>query len=180
MTSMGRFGFLNHVKDHPIWFATILIWNGFLADYLSLWKTRYLIVKMTRREGYYLAFALVPVDLVLSVSITLAALFVYEFLLATYTGIGTHDFINHTNQLASIDTGRFAVFVAILAYSSSTFLTSIWTMLVIISTIIIKLLAPIQRFTAWYFDLDRRPVTAIGIVAGTLVIIVSLIWQWCD
>jgi hypothetical protein len=34
----------------------------------------------------------------------------------------------------------------------------------------------LQRFTAWFFDVDKHPVQAIGIVAGALVMIGSLIW----
>jgi hypothetical protein len=62
-------------------------------------------------------------------------------------------------------------------FLSSTLATSIWTILILLSTTVLKLLAPIHRFTAWFFDIDRHPVQAIGIVAGALVMIGSLIWN---
>jgi hypothetical protein len=59
----------------------------------------------------------------------------------------------------------------------STLLTSIWTTLLLLSTTALKLLTPVHRFTAWYFDVEKHPVQAIGIVAGALVIIGSLVWS---
>ena len=58
----------------------------------------------------------------------------------------------------------------------STMLTSIWTILILLSTAIIKLLAPLQRFTAWFFNVERNPLTAVGVVSGALVMIGSLVW----
>ena len=58
----------------------------------------------------------------------------------------------------------------------STMLTSIWTILILLSTAIIKLLAPLQQFTAWFFNVERNPLTAVGVVSGALVMIGSLVW----
>jgi hypothetical protein len=59
----------------------------------------------------------------------------------------------------------------------ATLLTSIWTVLILLSTIALKLLTPLHRFTAWFFDLEEHPVKTIGIVAGVLVMAGSLIWS---
>jgi hypothetical protein len=59
----------------------------------------------------------------------------------------------------------------------STLFTSIWTILVAVASLVLRLLVPIQTFTAWFFDVERHPVQAIGIIAGGLVIISSLIWK---
>ncbi len=61
-------------------------------------------------------------------------------------------------------------------FLSSALLTSIWTGLILLSTTVLKLLPPLQRSTAWFFDLERHPVQAIGIVAGALVMVGSLLW----
>jgi hypothetical protein len=58
----------------------------------------------------------------------------------------------------------------------STLFTSVWTILILLSTTVVKLLAPIHRFTSWFFDVDHHPLQAIGIVSGVLVMIGSLIW----
>ena len=61
----------------------------------------------------------------------------------------------------------------------STLFTSVWTLLVMLSSVIAMLLVPIdqiRRFTAWWFrDVGKRPLTAIAKVAGTLIIIGSVV-----
>jgi hypothetical protein len=64
----------------------------------------------------------------------------------------------------------------VIVFFSSTLFTSVWTILILLSTTVLKLLAPVHRFTAWFFDVEKHPVQAIGIVAGALVMIGSLIW----
>jgi hypothetical protein len=61
-------------------------------------------------------------------------------------------------------------------FLSSTLLTSTWTMLILVSALIIKIAPPVQRLMVWYFDLDKRPVSALGIVSGALVILTSWVW----
>jgi len=58
----------------------------------------------------------------------------------------------------------------------STLFTSVWTILILLSTSVLKLFAPVHRFTAWFFDVEKHPVHAIGIVAGALVMAGSIIW----
>jgi hypothetical protein len=72
--------------------------------------------------------------------------------------------------------GRLQFGFVALVFLSSTLLTSIWTILIVLSTTVLKLLTPLQRFTAWFFDLEKHPLQAIGIVAGAVVMCVSLVW----
>jgi hypothetical protein len=58
----------------------------------------------------------------------------------------------------------------------STLFTSVWTILILLSTTVVKLLAPVQRSTGWFFDVEKHPIQAIGIVAGALVMIGSGVW----
>jgi hypothetical protein len=58
----------------------------------------------------------------------------------------------------------------------STLFTSIWTILILVSTALLKLLSPVHRATAWFVDLEKRPVQAIGIVSSALIIFGSVIW----
>ena len=67
--------------------------------------------------------------------------------------------------------------IAPAVFFCSTLLTSVWTVLVLVSSTALKLLAPLHRFTAWFFDADKHPLKAIGIVAGALVMIGALIWS---
>jgi len=58
-------------------------------------------------------------------------------------------------------------------------LTSIWTFLLLISAIVSILLIAIDRvgrFTAWWFrDVEKRPLTALAKVAGTLIILGAVV-----
>jgi hypothetical protein len=69
----------------------------------------------------------------------------------------------------------------------STLLTSVWVTLFLISTLIIKLLAPleyIRRFTVWWFkDIDAHPLRAVAKVAATLIVVGAFVlkavrWGW--
>ena len=63
--------------------------------------------------------------------------------------------------------------------SPSTLLTSLWTMLLLVSSIIAILLIPVEylrRFTAWWFrDIEKRPLTSLAKVAGTLLVIGAVV-----
>jgi|ERR1700677_1713407 hypothetical protein len=58
----------------------------------------------------------------------------------------------------------------------STLFTSIWIASILLSATVLKLLAPMHRFTAWLFDVEKHPIQAIDIVTGALVMIGALTW----
>ena len=61
----------------------------------------------------------------------------------------------------------------------SSILTSAWTFLFIISLIVVVFLSPLDKlrqFTLfWFRDVEKRPLTAIAKVAGTLVILAAVL-----
>ena len=61
----------------------------------------------------------------------------------------------------------------------STLFPSLWTILIMLSSLLTVLLVPIdqiRRFTAWWFrDVEKRPLTVIAKVAGTLIIIGAVV-----
>ena len=59
----------------------------------------------------------------------------------------------------------------------STLLTSIWTVSIGFSSILLMMIAPLQRVGLWFFDVEKRPIEAVGVVAGVLIIIGSAIWS---
>lgn len=65
--------------------------------------------------------------------------------------------------------------IAILFFLSTMF-TSVWTVLVWISTIILRLTSRLQLASVWFLDVEKHPVQAIGIVSGALVMVGGLIW----
>jgi hypothetical protein len=183
-----------------------LFFFGLLPDYVALWKTRYLVSVLPRRRfGLvitpvldlilscaigYLCAVLLWVVVIIAMSATglymqptetgfsytsdPRASFIdlllrshslrnwYEILLVSARGTFP-DLMGHVDSL------RGLLFL-------STLFTSIWTILILLATTALRLMAPAHRFTAWFFDVDKHPVQAIGIVAGVLVMIGSLIW----
>jgi hypothetical protein len=156
---------------------------GFLADYIALWKTRILL------KFKVVTVFLVIADVVASMAISTIVFYftaAVTEVISVYLSVGTinlkyakifaleADAIK--NNWRSIIQGDFNHFFPPVMFVS-TLLTSIWTTSIVLSSVIIKLLVPIQRGTTWFFDVEKRPIEAIGIVAGALIIIGSVVWS---
>jgi hypothetical protein len=163
------------------------LFNQFLRlslwpDYIALAKTRLTVKMMGSCQSYIHALLLVLLDIVVSIMISFIGLGLY--LLATGGWSFSHWAIQNWFSMAEMISNRLLglqgtapnAFPFTQLAILSTLLTSIWTILILLSTTVIKLLAPIHRFTAWFFDVEKHPVRAIGIVAGALVMVGSLIW----
>jgi len=59
----------------------------------------------------------------------------------------------------------------------STIFTSIWVTLILLSTVVLKIVVPTQRFVTWFFEIETRPLRAIGFVSGALMMIGSFTWS---
>jgi hypothetical protein len=77
-------------------------------------------------------------------------------------------------EFGALAIGRYNQYHAFL---SSTLLTSIWTILIPLSSVVIKLFVPAKKVVNWFFDVEKHPLQAIGIVAGSLVVAMSLVWS---
>jgi hypothetical protein len=167
-----------------------------ISDYLSLLKTRWILGRF-ELSSLPQIFRLCVADAGISIIISLAVLVVILIAINSMLGVlvfGGPDFIEdmigHSFRMLRGEGQWFFVAkwdaenhvitdypLANIICCFTTLFTSIWTLLITLASIIIKLLAPLQRFTAWFFDVDKHPVKAIGIVAGALVMIGSLIWS---
>jgi hypothetical protein len=122
-------------------------------DYLALWKTRLLLRWLSKN----------PPSLLIWVLVLLAS--------EGFTDI-TMPFVRISHDLLHFSDNETSLAPAFI----STLFTSIWIFFVVISSTAIKLLAPLQRFTSWFFDIDNHPVKALGIVSSALLMSGSLIW----
>ena len=142
---------------------------------MALAKTRILIRKITpSRHDALRSAGLVIIDV--AASFILSEVFqvlLLVFVIAFYSVPSGYGEPSDLRTFRGVGTDVGAVGIA---FSASTLLTSIWTVLILLSTTVLKLLAPLQRFTAWFFDVDKHPLKAIGIVAAALVMSGSLIW----
>jgi hypothetical protein len=148
----------------------------FLPDYLALAKTRCLLRIFHERQTYSILISMF--DLGASIGISILTYFLISLAWDKCTAPPSHaacileviggvvtDFPGNSDFFSYYD-------IAVI----STVLTSVWTILVLLSTTLLKLLSPVQCFTSWFFDVDDHPVKAVGIISGALVMIGSLIW----
>ena len=56
-------------------------------------------------------------------------------------------------------------------------LTSVWTALIFLAASALKVIPPLQVFLGWYFDVNKRPLRAIGMVAWAIVILSGVLWS---
>ena len=145
-----------------------------MLDWISLMKARFVINIISNKYALLSTMLYVIIDITLSFSLII-------LLIAFNISISVilDNWHNETTMRS----------VAVLDYLSvnrdditlldvvvpSTLLTSVWALLLLFSSILAMLLIPIdhlRRFTAWWFrDVDKRPLTALAKVMGTLIII---------
>jgi hypothetical protein len=162
---------LNWPRDARTAFSIgfVVVEVGVLPDYISLWKTRVLLGALGRYDRRPSTVLIVSLDICLSLLISLSI--VASASSRTYKDATVEEILKLLHGLL-----HPADLNALIAFPLSTLFTSVWTILILLSTTVLKLLAPIHRFTAWFFDVERHPVQAIGIVTGALVMMGSLIW----
>jgi hypothetical protein len=157
------------VSDDPWYIVLEFVLVAALPDYIALAKSRFLIKRATgRSQGRYKLLILIATDILASLVISGLSLAAYELIVRLPRG---------PTGAADYDVIFLAVILTYLTFALSTLATSLWIILILLSTATIKLLSPLHRFAAWFFDIERHPVQAIGIVAGALVIVASLIWS---
>ncbi len=187
--------FTNFLERPYIW-LTFLIVCGFVPDYIALWKTRMLLQQWPHSSSAGSNLALVISDVFFSILIAYVAVTLGAAIedarvgsVAGYAGsfwtlltqsfsswyifIFVFDYVS-VGPPSDIFTHNEPIW---LIFASSTLFTSIWTTLVLVSSILIKILTPAQYFTVWFFDVEKKPIQAIGIVSGALVVMGGLVWS---
>jgi uncharacterized protein (DUF697 family) len=186
-----------------IYILALYIVGTIVADYIALAKTRALLRWLQKMRGQAALVSIIPLDVALSILISILGLesgilvvalaeVGSGLISATSAGYFISSFGIFCSAAASflreIAAGVLAFFEALFGiggsngakafgfFTCSTLLTSIWTILILLSAAVIKLLSPLQNFTAWLFNVDRHPLQAVGIVSAILVVAGSLIW----
>jgi hypothetical protein len=158
------------VSEIALYFYLILYF-GFAPDYLSLGKTRVLLSMRPKTRNIAFGFILVFVDILASAAIIAGTLFI---LFSPDFSIIKTTIDLYQDDIIGLWTGKPTSVFSIMLFS--TLFTSVWTILILLSTALLKLLAPVQRFTGWFFDVEKHPIQAIGIVSGFLLVLGSAIW----
>ncbi len=145
-----------------------------VSDYLSLWKTRFFLNRRTQtiwRLSLYLVL-----DILCSIVI---AVLVFSIVLDAYYLILRHVTPPWSSDPDDIAADGLRLGIALINMTAlfTALCTSIWMLLVIVSSSIVRALVPLHRVTIWFFNVEVHPIQTIGIVAGAIIIVASLVWS---
>jgi hypothetical protein len=160
--------------------ASIAIPVWLIIDWISLTKARYLLYLMSTKHASLSVIIFFLLDVVASYLILLIVLVTVSGL-SYITNPRSPDILWNAIKLylqltPIIDyitrPSNTVSFFGVL--SPSTLLTSAWTLLLVLTFFVAKLLVPLEqlrRFTAfWFRDVEKHPLTSIAKVAATLII----------
>ena len=180
------------ILDKQLGFLLLaVLW--YALDWISLVKARKLLTIMSQRYAVVSAAVFFVIDFVASCALIIIGFLVINCIwmnVARIPGVPPYfnpDYGIEDALYSLIDVITLNIFINEYLYAPSgditlfdviapsTLLTSMWTLLLLISSIIAQLLAPIdhvRRFTAWWFrDVEKHPLTAIATVAAILIVI---------
>jgi hypothetical protein len=167
-------------------FVVFAVSSSFVPDYVALLKTR-AFIRITHRIPSVLILGLDAVSSIAISNILTISLLLIFFDKDYYMVKGLihrertawsvilsriSDLSSPVHELWTI-TGKnpYSTQTVYSTYYFSTLFTSVWLALIVLSSTLIKFLAPLQRFTAWFFDVEKHPLQAVGIVTGALVMV---------
>src|SRR5260221_641206 len=174
-----------HTQDimrvYPVAFFVFIF-----ADYISLAKGRFIIIKIGRINKFKIVIGYAILDLLLSVIISLIC--VWIFLLIAYIIFRDTVFMTGSNPNAVSEFFEDAwiflqeiITVGVLpaAMFTSTFTTSIWAAGISVSALLLKIASPLNyvlSFVRWLLPIESRPIIAIGAVAAIIVWLGSVLY----
>jgi hypothetical protein len=151
---------------------------GFVADYLALWKTRAIFSFLDKFKTVIICVIL---DALSSILISILMMTIAEIMALSPLGLSLQDLKITFPPLRDM----IGVFSHDLNYDDdvplfaivllSTLMTSAWTVMILLSGTLLKILEPLRRLANWFCQVDEHPIRAIGFVAGLLVWVGSLI-----
>jgi hypothetical protein len=107
-------------------------------------------------------------DVILSILIA----FVCFAIFIRYSGMAPL-FFEKLESLSEPSVVNWMLIVIIAGLLSSLF-ASIWTVLLVVASALLRGLSPIRRLMTWFFDVEKKPLQAVGIVAAALILVGAL------
>jgi hypothetical protein len=168
-------------------FFFLMTGSSMVPDYISLWKGRYLLRKLAMAKSFSLAIGIIMLDIFLSALVSLAGCIIAPTIVSS---IGNQIQIGEALGYVFVALVRdFKVvagsgsptndWIVVLIFFLSTLFTSVWVVMVGVSATFLRSLVSVQylaKFTRYLFDVEARPVEAIGIVVAALVWICSVVY----
>jgi hypothetical protein len=160
-------------------FLIIITLLSCIPDYISLYKGRIILRKMSRKPYVLNISILLVIDLSVSLFIAYASFVSIVFWAAGKNSL--YEVFDAMLDGLKILAGRAPkreddILVAI--FNLTTLMTSLWTILIMIAAMVAKAvtgLTYIMRFVNWMFDVDAHPVRVLGLVAGGITWTGSLV-----
>ena len=142
-------GFLRNVENTPVFFAVIMV-CGIALDYVALAKTRWLLRISAVHAGRRAPVFLIATDVVISLLLAALAVILYsEFYFRYIREYSSMTTVYAAEQPYLVNNIASHTMIVLLSCQFSTLLTSVWLISVLGSTVVVKALAPVHRFTAW-------------------------------
>jgi hypothetical protein len=170
-------------------YNTIFLFSMYVVDWISLIKAR-LLIRVIIARHYTLAATLrfVCIDVAVSYLLPFVLLVMLSFTpvspgyrSSNYIQTMFVEYVLRIRPLRDYLLHHSENIHFLTVAVPTTLLTSAWTILLLTSTLVAMLLISIDHifyFTAWWFrDFEKRPLTSIAKVAGTLIIIVAVVIQ---
>jgi len=163
----------------------VLFFLLFLPDYISLYKTRYILRASTRLTNPWLSSLPLIADILVTsifyplavgtAAIILVRLFRPDLQYRSYSDMISDEFQTLRNLFEST---HYSNIIVLRAFVLSNYMTALWSTIVFISIFTLKSASysnVILRAMRWAFDLEKHPVRALGLVAGATTWMVLLL-----
>ncbi len=163
-----------------LWMFALLNW---LPDYLSLLETRHVLQWMKRANSWKDMLRLLVIDFFLTSLIWIASLVIYiTYLFGSLQHVSSIPALIRFFIVPFLDIGadedpQTLTVMGVFFYS--TYFTSIWIWLFLLSGWIIKCIffsGKWVRFLLRFFDIDNKPLRSMGVISCVLITIVF--WTW--
>jgi hypothetical protein len=166
------------------WSAVVIVFYimmcifAIVPDYLALWKSRFLLHWSCHTRRVWVALLLCPIDALLSLILFTMCLNLTAFFIM---GKSAAFIWEHDSTIPRDIVNGYRLFIGgtpddvndflVPIFLTSTFLTSIWSLSVIVSAALIRLLATLQyplRVLTWLLGADDNGIKIVGIMLGGL------------
>lgn len=150
-----------------------------LPDYISLWKTRWLMDLSRQTQKASVSLLLFVVDCILSLGFAMCAVALGElvFLVALWAGLSATGLPDMSTLLILVLDAfilfvtKVLAFLAMVLWFIPAFVGRLWFLLYICAGLILQFARRVDVGFAWFnsrFDVENHPLQCIGLVAGTL------------
>jgi hypothetical protein len=172
---------LNEPADYVI-LTLLFLLCSLIPDYLALAKTRILIARLHARTHVSAIALMVLLDIALSMLISCLVAVITIVVVLRRGVVAAVELVEGSLLSLRESSDSFPAFDIFFA---STLMTSIWLLMILLASGLLKLILPLEyvrRFVTWFFPVDQHPVRAIGIVSAAFVwfgsLIIAMLSRW--